>query len=179
MHGKSIAYFLRVSKKARCLRISISRDGAVTVTIPRMIPAKTARDFVLAKFSWIVKSLEYFKNHQSLVPPRPRGDYKKHQAPAKNFVLDKVRHWNKIYNFRFNKISIRNSKTRWGSCSKKGNLNFNYKVLFLPPEQADYLVVHELCHLKEFNHSKNFWLLVGQTIPDYKKLRKSLRQNLF
>jgi predicted metal-dependent hydrolase len=87
----------------------------------------------------------------------------------------KVKQWNLYYNFSHRKISVKNQKTRWGSCSKKGNLNFNYKIVHLPENLVNYLVVHELCHLKEFNHSKNFWSLVGQTVPDYKKLRRELR----
>ncbi|MDE1924740.1 MAG: M48 family metallopeptidase [Patescibacteria group bacterium] len=76
---------------------------------------------------------------------------------------------------RSKKIFIKNLKTRWGSASKNGNLNFHYKILFLPPHLASYLVVHEVCHLKEFNHSKEFWALVASELPDYKKLRKELR----
>jgi len=73
------------------------------------------------------------------------------------------------------KIAIRNQRSRWGSCSKKGNLNFNYKLVFLPPEVRDYVIVHELCHIKEFNHGRGFWALVAETIPEYKDLRKQLR----
>lgn len=64
----------------------------------------------------------------------------------------------------------------WGSCSKKGNLNFNWRLIQLPPELADYVIVHELCHLKELNHSQRFWDLVGQAIPDYKERRQALRR---
>ena len=68
------------------------------------------------------------------------------------------------------------SKTRWGSCSKKGTLNFNYKIALLSPELRDYIIVHELCHLGEFNHSSKFWLLVEKTVPNYKTLRKQIKQ---
>jgi predicted metal-dependent hydrolase len=67
-------------------------------------------------------------------------------------------------------------KSRWGSCSRKKNLNFNYKLIQLPLELADYIVVHELCHLQEFNHGQGFWNLVGETIPDYKARRDELRK---
>jgi len=92
------------------------------------------------------------------------------------FVLNRLGHFNQFYGFEYKRISIRNQKTRWGSCSKKGNLNFNYKLLFLSQEQADYIIVHELCHLKEMNHSKRFWNLVLESILDYKNVRKSLKK---
>ena len=83
--------------------------------------------------------------------------------------------FNQIYGFQYNKINIRNQKTRWGSCSKKGNLNFNYKIALLPEKYADYIVVHELCHLKEFNHSRSFWNLVARTIPDFRERKKRIK----
>jgi predicted metal-dependent hydrolase len=87
----------------------------------------------------------------------------------------RIEYYNQYYGFKYNKINIKNQKTRWGSCSKKGNLNFNYKILFLSAETRDYIVVHELCHLKEFNHSKKFWNLVAETIPNYLQIRKNLK----
>jgi predicted metal-dependent hydrolase len=77
--------------------------------------------------------------------------------------------------FEYGKIFIKNQRTRWGSCSSKKNLNFNYRIALLPAELQDYLVVHELCHLQEFNHGKKFWDLVGGQIPGYKELDKRLK----
>lgn len=102
--------------------------------------------------------------------------YQKHKAEARALVLKKLEKYNKEYGFKYNRISIRDQKTRWGSCSKKGNLNFNYKIVFLPEELADYIIVHELCHLKEFNHSARFWALVAQVFPNHLKLRAALRK---
>ncbi len=74
------------------------------------------------------------------------------------------------------KIGVRNQKGRWGSCSRNGSLNFNFRVVYLPPPLVDYIVVHELCHLGELNHSKKFWSLVSQAVPDYRLMRKKLRK---
>ena len=102
--------------------------------------------------------------------------YTRLKPAARVFVEKKVAEWNAIYGFRVGRISVKNQKTRWGSCSKKGNLNFNYKIVLLPEPLADYIVVHELCHLGEFNHSKNFWNLVARTMPDYKARRAALKR---
>ncbi len=81
---------------------------------------------------------------------------------------ERIKYFNKKYGFHYNKINVKNQKTRWGSCSKKRNLNFNYKILFLPEKARDYIIVHELCHLRELNHSRNFWGLVAKIFPEWR-----------
>ncbi len=83
--------------------------------------------------------------------------------------------FNRTYGFTYRRITIRNQRTRWGSASRLGNLNFNYRMTLLPPHLSDYIIVHELCHLGAFNHSKKFWELVARTIPDYRACRQQLR----
>ncbi|MDO8430397.1 MAG: M48 family metallopeptidase [Candidatus Taylorbacteria bacterium] len=105
-----------------------------------------------------------------------KAEYLKYRGHARELAHRKVGEFCAIYNFKCNKIAIRNQKTRWGSCSKRGNLNFSYRIALLPPHLSNYIIAHEVCHLGEFNHSKNFWNLVARTIPDYAKLRKELNQ---
>ncbi|MCK5061902.1 M48 family metallopeptidase, partial [Candidatus Parcubacteria bacterium] len=95
---------------------------------------------------------------------------------ARKTILNKINALNKHYNFKFNRVAIRNQKTRWGSCSAKGNLNFNYKIIYLPIKLQDYIITHELCHLQELNHSRKFWKLVAKIIPDYLSARKELKK---
>ena len=80
-------------------------------------------------------------------------------------------------NLQYGRITIRNQKTRWGSCSGKGNLNFNCLLMLAPDEIVDYVVVHELCHLIEMNHSKAFWAQVENVLPDYRERRKWLKDH--
>ncbi len=93
--------------------------------------------------------------------------YLKYKEFARTLVEERIVYWNTFYGFTYGKVYIKDQKTRWGSCSSKGNLNFSYKLIFLPLHLVDYIVVHELCHLKEFNHGSNFWRLIAETIPDY------------
>ncbi|MBU1110417.1 M48 family metallopeptidase [Patescibacteria group bacterium] len=106
-------------------------------------------------------------------------DYKEKKEIARKLVKEKVERFNSFYAFKFGRISIRNQRTRWGSCSSKKNLNFNYRIIYLPERLADYIIIHELCHLKELNHTKKFWALVSKTFPDYKSINKELRTNGF
>jgi len=94
---------------------------------------------------------------------------------ARGFVHERLVAHNAHYGFAYKRVFIKNQKSCWGSCSERGNLNFNYKLAFLPPHIADYVIIHELCHLAELNHSPRFWSLVAQTCPEYKQRRKELR----
>ncbi len=105
-----------------------------------------------------------------------KKQYEEYRERARGMVVRKVEEFNRAYGFEIGKISIRNQSSRWGSCSKKGNLSFNYKIALIPERLADYIVVHEICHIGEFNHSKNFWALVAKTIPDFHERKKELRK---
>jgi predicted metal-dependent hydrolase len=105
-----------------------------------------------------------------------RAGLLQYKETARALVHERLEYFNQFYHFIYNDVRIKSHVTRWGSCSSKGNLNFNYKIALLPPELADYIIVHELCHLGEFNHSQKFWDLVGQQIPNYLELRAKLKQ---
>lgn len=111
--------------------------------------------------------------------PLKRREYLQNKEQARKLVHQKIEYFNNFYGYEFNRISIKNQKTRWGSCSSKRNLNFNYRILFLPEDLCDYVIVHELCHLKELNHSSNFWKLVSVTITNCKEKRKELNNIKF
>jgi len=113
-------------------------------------------------------------------PPRcwtaaERAHYEAHKDAARQLVHQRLIYWNQFYNLPYNRVAIRNTRSRWGSCSSKRNLNFNYRILFLSPELQDYLIVHELCHLAEMNHGPRFWALVARQIPEYRDSIRALK----
>ncbi len=114
----------------------------------------------------------YFKRVRRRMVKRklPSKKYLEYKEKAREIATSRLEYFNQHYKLTYGKVSIRNQKSRWGSCSSKGNLNFNYKIALLPPHLADYVIVHELCHRGQFNHSQKFWDLVGETLSNYEKL---------
>ncbi len=175
----------RTSTRARRLRITIKSSGECVVTIPKRMPMVLVNRFVAEKAEWIREKQEEMKKRgvggwgsgvvgaEDLPPMRKYAEVKEE---ALRFAEERVAVLNKIYGFSYKTISVKNQKTRWGSCSRRGNLNFNYRIVDLPAHLADYIVVHELCHLKEFNHGQKFWALVAQVFPNHRELRKELRK---
>ncbi len=111
---------------------------------------------------------------------RPRksaqyAHYRTHKELARETILPRLAHWNTLYGHEYKRVAIRNQVSRWGSCSTKGNLNFNYRLIFLPQHLMDYVLVHELCHLKHFNHGEEFWMLVSTCIPNYEACKRELQ----
>ena len=171
----TLNYTLKFSRKAKKIRLTVKHNGEIILTVPKRASVQVARRFLNSKTNWILNKLEFFKKFPQVKRSKPsKHEYLKQKKMAQALALQKVTYWNKIYNFKIGRISIRNQTTRWGSCSKKGNLNFNFKIVFLPEALVDYLVVHELCHLQEFNHSRKFWMLVAKTIPDFKLKKQAL-----
>ncbi len=101
--------------------------------------------------------------------------YLAHKKEARELALARLAHFNTHYNLSWGRVAIRNQRRCWGSCSSLKNLNFNYKIIFLPPHLQDYIIVHELCHLAHMNHGTDFWNLVAEQIPDYEQYVTELR----
>ncbi len=118
----------------------------------------------------------YFRRVRVKRKKTGQKEYLELKEKARVLVSERLVYWNKHYNFKYGRVSIRNQRSRWGSCSSKGNLNFNFRIVTLPPHLADYLIVHELCHLGQMNHSQKFWDLVGETLPNYEKQMLELRK---
>lgn len=120
-------------------------------------------------FKWI-KSKKPRKRTSSVTK-----HYIQHKEAARQLIIERLQHHNQHYNLQWNRVAIRNQRRCWGSCSSKKNLNFNYKILFLPPHLQDYIVVHEMCHLVHLNHGADFWSLVCEKLPSAKQHSRELR----
>lgn len=144
--------------------------------MPLRMDQDRAKRFVADKMDWIQQKLAYFSRRPSQkLSPIPSEAISGYRLMARELALARLEYFNREYGFVYKRITVRDQKTRWGSCSQKGNLNFNYKIALLPPELADYLIVHELCHLREMNHSPRFWALVAKTLPNFRERRRELR----
>ncbi len=173
------AKIIRSNRKT--VSIQIRQDLSVTVRAPRYISQKEIDRILEEKEPWILKTIEKIKKNQATRP----DDQPKSLTPAQRdeladralaYIPDRVLHFAVPMKLKFGRITIRNQKTRWGSCSSKGNLNFNCQLMRMPPEVIDYVVVHELCHLKQMNHSKAFWSEVEKVMPDYKMQQAYLKK---
>jgi len=178
--GFNIAVNIKNVKRTKSIKILVYNNGRVVLTKPAFISLKKAESYLDDKVEFIKKS---FNNFSITLPlkideNRKREDehYKKHRTIAKEIILGRVKEINKFYGFKYGRVSIRNQKTRWGSCSRQGNLNFSYRLIFLDAEAFDYIIAHELCHLQEFNHSAKFWELVGRYSPNYKSIRQKIKR---
>lgn len=168
---------IKVRKGSRGVRISIrASDSSVDVTQSRFVSDSFVMKFIESKKGWIEEKLAKLQSINPILRTKhTKYEIKKYSVDALELATSRLEFYNKHYNLKYNKIFIRNQKSKWGSCSSSRNLSFNYKIALLPEDLRDYLIVHELCHLKEFNHGKAFWDLVGEKIQDYKILSKKLR----
>ncbi len=173
------AKIIRSNRKT--VSIQIGQDLSVTVRAPRYISQKEIDRILEKKEPWILKTIEKIQKNQAArsddqpesLTPAQRDEL---ADRALSYIPDRVLHFAIPMKLKFGRITIRNQKTRWGSCSSKRNLNFNCQLMRMPPEVIDYVVVHELCHLKQMNHSKAFWSEVEKVMPDYKTQQAYLKK---
>ena len=165
--------------KRKTLSIELKDDGLI-VRPPKRMSNKEIQAFILSKKNWIEKHQKIIEERRELLeqyPPYTGDELKDLANKAKEIIPVKVKHYAEIVGVSYGRITIRRQKTRWGSCSSKGNLNFNCLLMELPDEIIDSVVVHELCHRKHMNHSKTFYAEVESAFPEYKKCRKWLKEN--
>jgi predicted metal-dependent hydrolase len=164
------------SPRARRLSISIKPFKPVRVTVPARVPQRRAKQFLQSNLGWITKALAKMKkveqqtSTQADLPPINR-------AAAGAVLTARLNYLTYKYSFSYNRVFIRNQKTRWGSCSRNNNINLNMNLVRLPQELQDYVILHELVHTKIKNHSKRFWVELDKYVGDAKMMAKKLRNH--
>ena len=174
-----ITYEIHYSRR-RSISVSITPDSRVLIKAPIGTTESTIRDFLTTKKTWITKHLE--KQQSESEKAKALGylsaeEIKQIKKQAHKLIPERVEYYSKLSGISYGKIAIRLQRTCWGSCSARGNLNFNCLLVLMPPEILDSVVVHELCHRRHMNHSKAFYEEIDKYFPDYKRCNKWLKEN--
>lgn len=165
-----------IRSKRKTVSITVKSDGRVIVRAPLLASVRRINEFVESKEDWINKNVKRVLENPAQKPQEFTPEEKKRLVKqARILITQRVEYYAPIVGVSYNRIAIKDAKTRWGSCSKDGNLNFSFRLVLKPLELLDYVVVHELCHRIHMNHSKEFWKEVERILPDYKDRRKRLK----
>ncbi len=170
-----LRYTVTANPRAKKLLLRVSSLGVVTLTVPSRTSESFYESFVAKNTLWIQSQLDKL-NLDGKTPTIHRKKYLEAKASVIRLAKERLAYFNAHYQFKYEKITVRDQSSRWGSCSNTGTLSFNYRIIYLEEALQDYIFVHELCHLKEMNHSQRFWDLVGETVPTYKYLRRRLKR---
>ena len=172
---------LLVRSSRKTLAVQIRADGTVIARAPLRMPKDRILCFLSEKASWIRmqqgRMQEREKMRQQARIHLDAAQEKELRERAKSVLTQRTAYFARQIGVTYGRITVRDQKTRWGSCSQTGNLNFNFRLILAPLEVLDYVVVHELCHRRQMNHSTQFWQEVAQVLPDYRKRKAWLTEN--
>ncbi len=172
-----------IKSNRRTIELKICTDGHLQVRAPHYMTDAAIADFLNKKSEWIARHQTRIKERQQKKAQEPPvqqlspQDIRALADQAMKVIPDRVRFYAEKIGVDYGRVTIRNQKTRWGSCSAKGNLNFNCLLMLTPEDVQDYVVIHELCHRKEMNHSPKFWSEVAKIMPDYRNSKIWLKEN--
>ncbi len=167
-----IEYELRRSGR-RTLSIEVNREAKVIVHAPNRMPISQIEGFITSHLHWIEEKQR--KAAENKLPDLTEEDIAALKEKARAVLTEKTEYYAKKMGVAYTHIGITSAKTRFGSCSKKGSINYSWRLMLYPPAAWDYVVVHELSHLIHFDHSAAFWQTVGGYLPNYKEIQKLLR----
>ncbi len=177
-----LPYSVVRSRRKTC-EISISAEGEITLRLPLGASEEQIRRLLSEKRHWLITHYLEAKERTARRPVSDLTDSqraaleKRYIEAAREYFPKRVAYFLPLTGGSFQRITIRDQKTRWGSCSAGGTLSFNWRLMLAPPAVLDYVVVHELCHLTHMNHSAAFWTLVESVCPDYRIHRKWLKEH--
>ena len=172
---------LLVRSSRKTLAVQIRADGTVIARAPLRMPKDRILYFLSEKASWIRMQQGRMQERENMRQQArihlDAAQEKELREMAKSVLAQRTAYFARQVGVTYGRITVRDQKTRWGSCSQTGNLNFNFRLILAPPEVLDYVVVHELCHRRQMNHSAQFWQEVAQVLPDYRKRKAWLTEN--
>lgn len=163
----------------KTIAIEVKMDG-ILVRAPKRASRREITAFLNEKRSWIEKHWEKMQERKELtekLPPFTMAEIGTLAEKAAVVIPEKTKKYAPLVGVNYGRITIRSQRSRWGSCSSKGNLNFNCLLMLFPDDVIDYVVVHELCHRKHMNHSADFYAEVARVFPDYRRCQKWLKEN--
>lgn len=177
--------FTLVKSNRKTYALSVAETGEVTLRAPFCASERFISSILTERRGWLT---EHYRKAQekaaakeaiqgSLTPEQKSALDARYRQAAREYIPRRVEHYLPMTGGRYERITIRAQKTRWGSCSARGTLSFNWKLMLAPPDVLDYVVVHELCHLTHMNHSREFWEAVERVMPDYRTRRRWLKEH--
>lgn len=168
----------------KTVALEVSRDGVVRLRIPYQYPEKMALEFLERKRPWLFQAVEKVnqrqkkrKEAQAACPEITEAEEQAYRRQAKAILTQKADVYAKRMGVTYEKLMVKDQKTRWGSCSAKGNLNFNWRIVLAPEPVTDYVVIHELAHRIHMNHSAAFYQTIEAIMPDYRRQEQWLKEN--
>ena len=171
--------FTVIRSSRKTLAIRITGNDTLEVRAPRQLTNRQIEAYLRQNSAWLQKHLALYRERQAEKEAQPRfteAELRTLGRQALEQLPPRTVYFARLMGVSYGRITIRNQKTRWGSCSSQGNLNFNCLLMLCPPAVQDYVIVHELCHRKEMNHSPAFWAEVERVLPDYKTQREWLKR---
>ena len=178
---RSMEYDIQIIRsRRRTLQIEIRQDCSIIVRAPYRVSRAEIDRFINERSSWIEKNLQKMQGRirsMNIRDALTENEIKALTELARAYIPPRVAEYAAVMGIKYGRVTIRCQKSRWGSCSSKGNLNFNCLLMKVPPEIRDYVIVHELCHIPHPDHSRAFWAEVAIYCPDYKELRNRLRES--
>ncbi len=165
-----------IRSRRKTMSLEVTADGRVLLRAPLRCSATQIRDFADRHSLWIDRRIREREQYRK-IPALSGKELRDLQSLGRTVFAERTEYFARQISVTYGRISVRKQRTKWGSCSAQGNLSFNCLLLLAPSDVLDYVVVHELCHRLEMNHSKRFWALVRRMLPDYEESRRYLREN--
>lgn len=163
--------------KRKTLSVTVTPDGSLLIKAPERMPEMEIERFLGQRRYWIYKQTKHMLETSADKVYRSDEEIIKLRQQARVILTDRTDYYKAMVGVDYKRLRIGDQKTRWGSCSSKGTISYNWRLILMPEEIMDYVVVHELCHLREMNHSRKFWEYVSKIMPDYESKRKWLKEN--